>query len=97
MVQVLLLRGFLDSASKRDVARGVLVDERVVEDRLHSRDPALAIDKRNLAEAGCPGVALRETAQRLGAPLGIDPDRSAALKPHRQAGHETAGSKEGLG
>ena len=39
-------------AAEGDVARGVLVDQRVVEDRAERADPALAVDERELAEPG---------------------------------------------
>ena len=34
------------------MARGVLVEQRVVEDRAERADPALAVDERDLAEPG---------------------------------------------
>ena len=37
-------------APERDVARGVLVEQRVVEDRAERADPPLAVDERELAE-----------------------------------------------
>ena len=37
--------------AERDVARRVLVEERVEEDRVERTDPALAVDERELAEA----------------------------------------------
>ena len=44
----------LEALTERDVAGGVLVEQRVVEDRAELADSALAVDERNLAEAGLP-------------------------------------------
>src|SRR6266516_7875266 len=48
-----------EAASERDVTRGVLVEQRVEEDRLERTDAALAVDERQLAE---PGRAVVERA-----------------------------------
>ena len=49
-----LLRRILDrmvvAVTERDVARRVLVDQRVVEDALERADAAFAVDERDLAE-----------------------------------------------
>ena len=44
--------GQLVGVAERDVAGGVLVEQRVVESRPERADPALAIDERELSEPG---------------------------------------------
>jgi hypothetical protein len=68
------------AAPERDVARSVLVEERVVEDGLHRADAALAVDERELAEPGRAVVLLRQRAQRVGAAVGVELDGAARLE-----------------
>ena len=68
------------AAPERDVARGVLVEERVEEDRLERADPPLAVDERELAEPGGAVVLRRERAQRLRAAVGVEPHRAAGFE-----------------
>ena len=49
---VLVADGEREAAAERDVAGGVLVEQRVVEDGAERADAALAVDERDLAEAG---------------------------------------------
>ena len=57
---------------ERDVARGVLVEERLVEDRVERADPALAVDERELAEPGSAVVLRRQRTERVAAAIGVD-------------------------
>ena len=69
----------------RDVARCVLVDERVVEQGLERADAALAVDKRDFAEPARILVARGESADRLRATIGVDVDGSPVLESRAQA------------
>ena len=63
--------------AERDVARGVLVEQGVVEHGAELPDPALAIDERELAEPGRALVQLDLGTQGLGPFVGVDLDRLA--------------------
>ena len=55
-----LVDGEREAVAERDVAGGVLVEQRVVEDRAERPDPALPVDERELAEADAPSsIAMR--------------------------------------
>ena len=71
-----------EALAERDVAGGVLVEQRVVEDGVERADAALAVDERDLAEAGRALVARADRAHRLGRGVGVDLDRAAALEAH---------------
>ena len=71
-------------AAERDVARGVLVEQRVVEDGAERADPALAVDERELAEPGRAVVERDLRPQRLAVLVGVDLDRAAALEADAQ-------------
>ena len=66
--------------AERDVAGGVLVEQRVVEDRLERADPALAVDERELAEPRGAVVLRERRPEGVGALVGVDLDRAAALE-----------------
>src|SRR5436309_2591621 len=53
------------------MAGGVLVEQRVVEDRLERSDPPFAVDQRELAEPRAAAVLRQERPQCLGARVGV--------------------------
>ena len=65
---------------ERDVARGVLVEERLVEDGVERADPALAVDERELAEPGGAVVLRRQRAQGIATAVGVDLHGAPALE-----------------
>ena len=79
-----------EAAAERDVACGVLVEQRVVEDRAERADAALAVDQRELAEPQPSLVDREPRAQRLGVLVGVDLDRLAALEAHAQTADDRA-------
>ncbi len=81
---------------ERDVARGVLVEERVEEDASRLPDASRAVDERDLAEARRTVVDRRSRPEHLGVLLGVDLDRPAALEPHPEAADDGAGDVERL-
>ena len=87
LVDARQLAGVLDDhlvgLPDRDVAGGVLVDQRVVEHGLERADAALAVDERDLAQPRGAVVVLAQAAQHLGTLLGIEADRApvAELNP----------------
>ena len=62
--------GFVDGGlvrrPERDVAGRVLVEQRVVEDRVERADSALAVDERKLAQPCPPVVLVEQCAQASG-------------------------------
>ena len=92
-IALVLSRGLSSSSAQnayavaeRDVGGGVLVQQRVVEDGVERADAALAVDERDLAEAGRALVAARSRARRASAPwLGVDLHRAPALEAHPSA------------
>ena len=76
--------------AERDVAGGVLVDERVVEDRLERPDPALLVDERELAQPRRAVVLRDRRPERVGADVGVGLDRSPALELDPDAVHVRA-------
>ena len=79
-----------EAAAERDVARGVLVEQRVVEDGAERADPALAVDERELAEPERAVVDRELRAERVGVLVGVDLDRAAALEADAQAADDRA-------
>ena len=79
-----------EALPERDVARGVLVEQRVVEDRAELADAALAVDERHLAEPGGALVAGDDRAHHVLRRVGVDLDRAAALEAHAQVAHDRA-------
>ena len=77
-----------EALAERDVAGGVLVEQRVVEDRVERSDAALGVDQRDLAEAGGALVALADRAHGLVGGVGVDLDRAAALEADAQPAHD---------
>ena len=49
-LEILLADGEREAMAERNVAGGVLVEQRVVEDGAKRADPTLAVDQRELAE-----------------------------------------------
>ena len=86
-IELALMRG-TSSAPTRDrigvpegeVARGVLVEQRVEEDRAGLADPTLAIDERELAEARRALVLGASRAHRVGSLVGVDLHGASALE-----------------
>ena len=62
-----------EAVAERDVAGGVLVEERVEEDRLQRPDPPAPVDERELAEPRCPLVLRDGRPQGLRVLVGFDP------------------------
>jgi hypothetical protein len=79
-----------EALAERDVARRVLVEQRVVERRVERADAALAVHQRDLAEPQRTLVAREHRAQRLGALVGVDLHRAAALEAHAQPADDGA-------
>ena len=69
------------------MARGVLVEQRVVEDGLERPDPSFAVDERELAQPRAAVVLGEERSQRLGARIGVrlDLNRAATLEADGQS------------
>jgi len=65
LVHVLRAHRDLVGVAERDVARGVLVEQRVVEDGVERPDAAGAVDQRELAEAERLVVERELRAERL--------------------------------
>src|SRR5215203_2850260 len=79
-----------EALPERDVARGVLVEQRVVEDGAELADAALAVDERDLAEASGALVAGDDRAHHVLRRVGDDADGPAALEAHAQVAHDRA-------
>src|SRR5919204_818648 len=82
--------------AERDVAGGVLVEERVREDGVELADPALAVDERDLAEPSSALVDSGPAAQRIRVLVGVDRDGAPALEAHDEPANESAFDVEGL-
>ena len=76
-----------EALAERDVARGVLVEQRVVEDRPEPADPPLAVDERALAEPGGAVVGLQDRRERVAALGRPDVDGPAALEADDEVAH----------
>ena len=63
-----------------DVARRVLVEQRVEEHRLERADPPVAVDERDLPEPRAAVVLRAGVAQRVGVVVRVDLDRAPALE-----------------
>src|SRR5262249_41700126 len=71
-----------------DVTRGVLVEQRVVEDRAERPDPALAVDERELAEPSRALVRRRTRPQRLDVLVRVDLERATPFEADAEAADE---------
>src|SRR4051812_2405149 len=69
-----------EAVAERDVARCVLVQQRVKENSVERADPPLAVDDRELTEPARTLVYLGEATKRLCVLVGIDLDRNAIFK-----------------
>src|SRR5262249_60775983 len=79
-----------EARAERDVARRVLVEQRVVEDGAERADPALAVDERELAETTA-GVVHREAgAESLDVLVRVDLDGDAVLEADAEAADDRA-------
>ena len=70
-----------EPVAERDVARGVLVEERVVEDGVERADAPLTVDEGDLAEPRGAVVGLASAPERGAVLVRLDLDRTAALEP----------------
>ena len=82
--------------AEREVAGGVLVEQRVEVGDPRFADASLAVDERELAEPRRALVLRAARAQRVGARLGVDLDHAARLEPHAQPAHDGAAHVERL-
>src|SRR5436189_851193 len=82
-----VLRAYRDlvGVAERDVARGVLVEERVVEGRAELPDAAFAVDEGDLAEPRGVGIVGCALAEHVAASPGLDVHCAAALEPDLEA------------
>src|SRR5437764_13808371 len=76
----------LIALTEGDVAGRILVQQRVIEDRLQRADPPFAVDQRYLAETSRAGVACRQRPQCVGTLFGVDLDRSAGFETDLEPG-----------
>jgi hypothetical protein len=79
---------------ERDVRRGVLVDQRVEEDRLERADAALAVDERDLAQPSRAVVGRGGRAKCVGALFRVDRDGAPSGELDADAGDDRAGQLE---
>ena len=93
-----LLVGEMDEPSaERDMARGVLVEQCVVEDGPEGPDTAAAVNQRDLAQAHRVVVTADQLAQERRTVIGVDLYGAAALKADAQAADRPAGDEQRLG
>ena len=92
--QVLAQDARLVAGAERDVARRVLVEQGLVEDRAERPDPAGAVDEGDLAEAAGAVVGRELAAQGLVAGLGPQLRHPAALEAQFEAAHDDVGGEE---
>ena len=83
-----------DSLAPGDVARGVLVEERVEEDDPGLADARVAVDERDLAEEARPLVGRHLLAHGVGAGLRAHLDDLAPLEAQLEAAHDRAAEGE---
>src|SRR5262249_2654740 len=88
--QVALVDGEREAVAERDVARGVLVEQGVVEDRAERTDTALAVDERDLAQARRTQVRLRLRPDRGAVLVRLDLDRPSLLEADAKAAYDRA-------
>src|SRR6185437_7822315 len=94
---VALLYGPVEALAEGDVAGRVLVEQRVVEDRVERADPPARVDEGELAEAAGALVALRIRLEHVAVLFGVDRGHPAALEAHLEAAHDRAGELARLG
>ena len=82
--------GEREAVAERDVARRVLVEQRVVEDGPERADPSLPVDERELPEPRGALVDCARARERLAVLVGVDLDRAAALEAHPEAADDRA-------
>jgi hypothetical protein len=80
-----------------DVAGRVLVQQRVVEDRVQGADAALTVHQRDLAQPRGALVALDHGPHRVGARLGVDAHRAARAELDLQAADDRPRQRQRLG
>ena len=83
--------------AERDVARGVLVEQRVEERRPGGPDAPLAVDERDLAEARGALVLAGVAAQHVGVLAGVDAHRAPARELDLEVADDRAADDERLG
>jgi hypothetical protein len=83
-----------DALTEGDVARRVLVEQRVPEDRLERADPAGTVDERNLAEIRGPVVLRGGGAEDVGVRVGVDLNRATLLEADADPVDQRAGVLE---
>ena len=84
--------------TERDVAGGVLIEQRVAEHRPELADPALAIDQGDFSQERGALVAPGVICRNVSAPVsGVNRHRAAILETDPQAGDQHAGDEQRLG
>ena len=83
-LSVLVLDEEREAVAERDVARCVLVQQRVVENSVERADPPFAVDEGELTEPARTLVDFAEATQRLCVLVGIDLDRNAIFKANSE-------------
>ena len=80
----------VDGGAPGDVAGGVLVEQRLLEDDVEPAHPRRGIDQRHLAQAPGAGVFVQAGAHHVGVGVGGHLDDEAVGEAQRKAGDQHA-------